>query len=458
MIARLKELYMSLPAWMKRVVAVVPFEYRLGSTFRETLALLRASDRWEPKRIRDYQATELGRLLDYAIRNVPYYGRYKRLLTKPAFEILREIEPVTKAEMQRNIDRFVIAEHLRGAHHITYTGGSSGKPLKIYQNDDALEKEWAFMVAQWMRAGYRPGDKRAAFRGVEFRESKAEIVCENPIYDEILLSPFDLTEAAIERYIRELRSFRPRFLRGYPSAISVLASYIRDNNVTHLPDIKGVLCGSEGLLDGQRELIESAFDAPVYSWYGMSEKVVLAGECERSNLYHAFPQYGITEIIDSRGNVTSEPGTEGEIVGTGFLNRVMPFIRYRLDDSARIVDNRCTECRRNHLVLADVKGHRVQDAIIGKSGGRISMTAINMHDETFEGVRQFQFHQRRRGEVTLLLKVSREFSDEKRTLILKSLKNKTHDEIDYDIKLVDSIDVTGMGKGIYLRQEIGKDE
>ncbi len=458
MIARLKKIYISLPAWMKRVVAVVPFEYRLGSSFRATLALLRESDKWSQKRVRGYQETELGRLLDHAIRNVPYYERYKRFLTKPAFEILREIEPVTKSEIQQNLDLFVVPEHLRGAHHITYTGGSSGKPLKIYQNDDALEKEWAFMIAQWIRAEYRLGDKRAAFRGVEFRGSQTDIVRENPIYDEILLSPFDLTEKALERYIKELRNFRPRFLRGYPSAISVLASYIRDNKVTHLPDIKGVLCGSEGLFDGQRELIESAFDAPVYSWYGMSEKVVLAGECERSNLYHAFPQYGITEIVDSNGNVTSEPGSEGEIVGTGFLNRVMPFIRYRLDDSARIVGNRCSECRRNHLLLSDVKGHRVQDAIIGKSGGRISMTAINMHDKTFEGVRQFQFRQTRKGEVTLFLKVSREFSDEKRTLILKSLKSKTRDEIDYDIRLVDSIDVSGMGKGIYLRQEIDSDE
>jgi len=454
MIAQLRELYDSMPVWVKRMVSVVPFGYRLGSTFRKTLAFIKESDRWDADRLQEYQAKELARLLETSIKHVPYYSKYRKLLSKQPFNILREIEPISKTEIQKNFDLFILPEQLRGAYHKTYTGGSSGKPLKIYQNNDILEMEWAFMIAQWMRAGYRPGDRRAAFRGVEFKENRTEIVRENPVYDEILLSPFDLTEEALAEYVDAIRKFKPGFLRGYPSAITVLARYILDNGIAPIRSIRSVLCGSEGLIEGQRELIESAFDARVFSWYGMSEKVVLAGECEKSHVYHAFPQYGITEIIDSHGNVTNEPGTEGEIVGTGFLNRVMPFIRYRLDDSARIVDSRCSECGRNHLLLTDVVGHRVQDAIIGKSGSRVSMTAINMHDATFAGIRQFQFRQKHPGEVTLLIKVSRNFTDERRNLVLKSLRAKTRDDIRYDIRIVDSIDVSGMGKGVYLKQEL----
>ena len=455
MIAQLRDMYASMPLWMKRIVRVVPFGYRLGSKFRSTLAFLRESDRWSTEQLRTYQADQLKQLLEPAINHVPYYSRYRKYLSRSPYDILREIEPITKAEVQKDLDLFVLPEHLRAPHHVSYTGGSSGKPLKIHQNNDALEIEWAFMIAQWMRAGFRPGDRRAAFRGVEFRGSNTGIMRENPIYDEILLSPFDLTENALAEYVDAIIKFEPGFIRGYPSAISVLARYVVDNDILSIRNIRGILCGSEGLLEGQRELIESTFNARVYSWYGMSEKVVLAGECETSQVYHAFPQYGVTEVIDSNGNVTTEPGSEGEIVGTGFLNRVMPFIRYRLDDSARIVGRTCSVCGRNHLLLDDVVGHRVQDTIVGKSGSRISMTAINMHDGTFAGVRQFQFQQSRRGEVTLLLKVSRDFTDERRNLILKSLKRKTRDDIDYDIRLVDSIDVSGMGKGVYLKQELG---
>jgi phenylacetate-coenzyme A ligase PaaK-like adenylate-forming protein len=132
----------------------------------------------------------------------------------------------------------------------------------------------------------------------------------------------------------------------------------------------------------------------------------------------------------------------------------MPLIRYRLDDRSQIIGDRCPECGRNNLLLGAVTGHRIQDAIIGFSGTPISMTALNMHDDTFASVRQFQFYQREPGKVTLYLRVDSSFDDERRGLILKSLRRKTRDDIDYDIKTVESIQTTDIGKGVYLRQEI----
>lgn len=82
------------------------------------------------------------------------------------------------------------------------------------------------------------------------------------------------------------------------------------------------------------------------------------------------------------------------------------------------------------------------------------MTAINVHDETFRGVRQFQFHQRKLGQVSLYLRVGTDFNDERRQLILKRLTAQTGNDVDYRIQIVDHIEQTGLGKGIYLRQEL----
>ncbi len=38
--------------------------------------------------------------------------------------------------------------------------------------------------------------------------------------------------------------------------------------------------------------------------------------------------------------------------------------------------------------------------VVTKNGRYISMTAINMHDDVFDNLRQFQFHQDKIGEVT----------------------------------------------------------
>lgn len=454
MIVKFKKLYSKSPDFVKQSVRLIPFRYRMGKVFRETLRFLAKSDRWSTEQYRAYQERRLVKLLCLAIGHVPYYARYRRLLSKSPFEILSEIEPITKRQIQQNLDQFLLPEHMRGDCHVTYTGGSSGFPLKMYLNDDAVEIEWAFMIAQWMRVGYRPGDKRAAFRGVEFKESGKTSVLMNPVYNEVMFSPFDLSDHALSEYVETIRKWRPKYLRGYPSALTVLARFIDQNGIDDLPEIGALFCGSEGFTDEQRQYLERVFKTRFYSWYGMTEKVVLAGECEESSAYHCFPQYGVVEIRDSNGNVSSDIGTEGEVIGTGFLNRVMPFIRYRLEDYASIIGDHCAKCGRYHTLLSKVSGHRVQDVIIGKSGSRISMTAINMHDDTFSSVRQFQFDQKEKGKVTLYLRVGSDFDNENRKLILKSLSRKTGGDIDYDIQLVDRIKGTDMGKGVYLRQRI----
>lgn len=452
MIARGRKLYERLPLPLQRTVKIIPFAYRLGRAYRETARLLSAADRWDDRQIRAYQREQLSQLLELAIRHVPYYRRYQRLLGRDPFDALRDIEPVSKQQMQSALDDFILPESLRARAHVTYTGGSTGRPLAIHQNHDAVEREWAFIMALWRRAGYRPGDRRATFRGVEFQSGDRATVRENPVYNELLLSPFHLSDEHLAAYTQALAKFRPQFLRGYPSALAVYARFMQSRGGTDLPPPKAVLCGSEGLLPGQRELIEAAFKARVYSWYGMTEKVVLAGECENSSIYHVMPEYGITEILDGRGELSAQIGTSGEIVGTGFLNRVMPFIRYRLDDYVTITGDHCPACGRRHLLLSSVQGHRVQDGLIGRSGALISMTALNLHDATFQGVRQFQFVQREVGRAKLLLRVGSDFDPARLTVIAQRLANKTGGEVAFEARVVESIDQTQMGKGVYLRQ------
>ncbi|MCK4657440.1 MAG: hypothetical protein KAT85_10405, partial [candidate division Zixibacteria bacterium] len=192
MIVKFKKLYSNSPDFVKQSVRLIPFRYRIGKAFRETLRFLAESDSWSMEQYRAYQKRRLAKLLRLAIGHVPYYTRYRRLLSKGPFEILSEIEPITKKQIQQNLDQYLLPENMRGKCHVTYTGGSSGFPLKMYLNDDAVEIEWAFMIAQWMRIGYRPGDKRAAFRGVEFKESRKSSVLMNPVYNEVMFSPFDL--------------------------------------------------------------------------------------------------------------------------------------------------------------------------------------------------------------------------------------------------------------------------
>ena len=254
MIIELKNIYQKSPTWLRQCVSVIPFNYRLGRTYRRTLRFLRESDNWNRDQYREYQKSQLAILLEHAITTVPYYQRYRRLLGRDPFDMLRDIEPVTKQQMQENLDQFVMPNRLRRKWHITHTGGSSGVPLTIFLDNDVVEKEWAFMIAQWSRVGYQPGDKRVTFRDSDLLRDRSVPIVSNPVYNETLCSPFQLSDDSLAKYVELLRRMRPKFLRGYPSVLTVLAHFVEDNQITDLPPLAALLCASEGVTSAQRHI------------------------------------------------------------------------------------------------------------------------------------------------------------------------------------------------------------
>jgi phenylacetate-CoA ligase len=450
-----RRIYDLTPRSLRRVVSVVPFGWRVGSTYRSTLRFLLESDHWNRERLRAYQTGALEGILSVALKRVPAYrDRYGRLLGQDPWRILAEIEPFEKHDVQADPERFRDRSVPDRRTYVTSTGGTSGRPVRIVLDRRGFQIEWAFMMAQWMRAGYRPGDRRATFRGVPFPGGR--LWQENPVYDEIQFSPFAMTSETLPAYVERIRLERLAFLYGYPSALTILARFVRDHPDCGFPSVRGLLCGSENVRPGQREFLEKTFRARFFSWYGQSEKVILAGECETSTDYHAFPQYGVTEILDARGQPTREPGAEGELVGTGFLNRAMPLIRYRTGDHATLLDDRCPSCGREFPRLGPVRGRWVQEMVVGRTGAEISLTALNMHGEVFDGVERFQFHQRQKGRVTLRIVPARPLIGETRQRILRALSAKTGAEIEWVIEETASLPLSPRGKGIFLVQEIAE--
>ncbi|MBU0717606.1 MAG: phenylacetate--CoA ligase family protein, partial [Planctomycetes bacterium] len=91
-------------------------------------------------------------------------------------------------------------------------------------------------------------------------------------------------------------------------------------------NICGVLAESEIVYPDDRALAEQLLGVRYFSSYGHTEKLVMAAECEHSGDYHVWPTYGIAELLDDEGRPITTPGQRGEIVGTGFINTIVPFI------------------------------------------------------------------------------------------------------------------------------------
>ncbi|HWP41633.1 MAG TPA: phenylacetate--CoA ligase family protein, partial [Blastocatellia bacterium] len=276
-----------------------PVYYRLpadicyGPQYRPTLELLSESERWDEDRLTEYQVTKLRAMLKHAARHVPYY---RTLFRKIGFdpERVREVAdlgaiPILEKETVREKLKDFLAENVRPRDMFYFTtGGTLGKPLGFYNLRRAGGREKAFMFTQWKRVGFSPDRLRAMLRGWAVKNRRHwKYEASERAY---VFSNFHMTPENVAAYCRVMREKKLPFLHSYPSAVIDFARHLKDLGMEP-PRFEALLASSENLYPGQREFIESYYGARMFSWYGHSEDLILAGECEVSNHYHIFPQY-----------------------------------------------------------------------------------------------------------------------------------------------------------------------
>lgn len=443
-----RQLYEALPAKIKQAACLVPFSLWAGKDYRQMYQQGKWLDGATRENLLLYQEKQLKDVLLFATNQVPAYKNLRTVVEhfRP-FDALREFPFINKETIQREMDRFLPESFNNIPHYEVTTGGTSGNQLKLYLDDHSQAVENAFQHRLWKRVGYSIRKRRVTFRGVNFPNLKPGIYWQhNPIYNELQFSPFHMNNTTLPVYIEQIIKFNPEYIYGYPSAIDLLAEYvIRNNMVDSFPIFTAALLISEGINWQQRQRIEKAFRTRVFSFYGHTERVIMGGECEKTTTYHHFPDYGILEIIGSNGHQCSKPGERGELVGTGFLNKSLPLIRYRTGDQATRLDPHC-ECGRCWDRFTDVEGRWKQDMIVGRTGSRVSITALNMHGPLFEKVIRYQYFQENAGTCILRVVVSPEFKEKDRAAIETAYRNKVGDEILFKVQIVSEIPLTARGK------------
>jgi phenylacetate-CoA ligase len=443
-----RRLYESLPGWVRGGVRLVPFSWLAGPSYRRTLARGDRIERASEDEIRAFQSDALGRILDFATTEVPAYRAHRRAVERhEPLEALRDFPLLDKDRLQEHRSEYLPHSLPRIPHYEITTGGTSGNQLRFFVQDDSQSVETAFVHRVWRRVGYNARSTKATFRGVPFAHLPRGVYWQpNPIYREIQFSPFHMSEGTLPAYVERLRAFAPDFLHGYPSAIDILAEYIlRERLAGTVPPVKAALLASEACEPDQRERIERAFDTRVFPIYGHSERLILGAECESETVYHHVPDYGILEIVDEAGRQCLAEGESGELVGTGLWNRAMPLIRYRTGDLATRLSS-CCSCGRRWERFTDVEGRWKQEMLEGADGGRISLTALNMHGPVLANVVRYQYVQKGPGRCLFRVVPAPGFGEDDRARIENAFADKVGDKLDIRVELVDRIELTDRGK------------
>jgi phenylacetate-CoA ligase len=356
---------------VKAAWGMIPSRLRLGRAFWETYRFLEQSQEWDAAGLEEYQMRELRRLLAQCYRNVPHYRKvFEERGLKPShiqsLADLKQLPLLCRQQIRKDPQAFLARN--RKVHRLRQqvTTCTLGQPFQFYLDRHQLQRDWAFACHLWSRVGYRPGDTRAELWGLPIEGPRP--YWWDPLHGILRLCPILGDEETVRLYLDMIRSYRIRFLYGYPSAVMCLATMIRRYGLEPNLDLRAILFSSETVYPWQRAIAEGVFACRTCSLYGMAEQIVLAGDCEGGRDYHFVPQYGITEI---------DPQT-GEIIGTGFLNHAQPFLRYRTWDVATLPARcGCERCGRQYYpIVSEIEEGRVQDFVITPEGIPLSSCTL----------------------------------------------------------------------------------
>ncbi|MDQ3712698.1 MAG: hypothetical protein M3388_10830 [Acidobacteriota bacterium] len=415
---------------------------------------LREADGWNAEKIRDFELTEINRISGHAYKNTEGYREFfESVGAQPedinSIETFRKLPLLTKEMIRDGLDDFSCEYPNR--EYIT-TGGSTGIPTGMYRDSISFAKELASKAHQYHRIGWREGDRQMVFRGLQI-ETK-DCMQFAPEFNELRCSTYQFAPSQMEIYRRKAFEFQPEWIRCYPSSGYVFASYLKDSGKS-FPKIKGMLCSSENLYPFQKQLFREVFgdETRIFVHYGHYEMAALAGFCEYRDDYHVLPQYGFVEVLDKDGNLVTTEGEVGEIVATSFIMMATPFIRFKSEDLAVFKGWGCSECGRPYQIWERIEG-RLQELIQTETGRLISTSMLNMHDDSYDYLKQFQFHQRELGKVTFRFVPKENCSEDFVNEVRNKLQNKLGNDVRLQMEAVKEIPLTKRGKHRLLIQEL----
>jgi phenylacetate-CoA ligase len=302
----------------------------------ETLAFLdqlRAHEAWTSNDISSFQIRALQETISHARATAPYYANYP-LIEIRNFDSLRLLPVLTRETVRENRADLLSRDVLPRHRIIAGTTGTTGGNLKVAYTEKLARENWAFLLRQWAWVGLKPRQPRVTLFGarvVPITRTTPPYWTHNLPERQILLSIFHLSQNTAVDYLDFLHGHQGTVLEGFPSVLSILADFALSRGET-IP-MRAVFTSGEPLYPAAREKIESAFQATVFDSYGMTEYCGLIQQCERGEM-HLAPEYGYLEILDEN-NAPVAADEEGYFVWTGFLNRAMPLVRYKIGDRGR---------------------------------------------------------------------------------------------------------------------------
>jgi phenylacetate-CoA ligase len=365
-----------------------PYDYRpgIGSVYRQRKSEIAQYESFSIEEKRRFIFQRMRAIVNFAYRNVPVYTDYydSKGFHPDALSCFDDISriPLTSKSILNN---YPIEERSfqKKGRYVVNTGGSSGTPFGFYIEPSSMGHEWAHMHTIWNKLGFRSKDLKLGFGG---RSNIKDFVDYDVVRNTFALDLYADYRDVSRKLKKILKKYQVKYLHGYPSSIYDFAVFCKeqDNELCDMlaKQLKGAFMGSEFPHPHYREVIEDVFGIDTISWYGHTERCVLAYEKNRKFVYEPFQTYGYAEVVNNNG--------KNELVATSYYNQASPLIRYSTNDE---ITETVTEG--GILQSFQMKGGRSGDFVIDRDGKKINLTGLifGRHHELFNEAKYIQVKQ-----------------------------------------------------------------
>jgi phenylacetate-CoA ligase len=348
-------------------------------------------EQFERRRLRRFRA-----FAAFVMRRSPYYARIMREnQINPANCAPQQFPILTKTEVIEHFDEMVTApdvnragieeflhrshdsvERYRGLYTVIHTSGSSGQVGYFVYDGNA----WARGMAQASVTpdlGFIPRRRRVAFLGATDGHYAGV-----SMIGAIRFAPFNLLytgkffeiNAPLRDTIDGLNALQPDILLGYGSALGVLAENQLEGPLKIYPRM--ITNSGEPLQPSSRDVIEQAFGRCVRNVYSCSEHLFMGVREAGSDSMRLIEDELIFEIHLDHTLVTN------------MFNRVLPLIRYRMNDVIVPIDS---DVHKPYRAVAEVVGRVEQIAKFRNRHGVLDgISPHTINELLIPNVRRFQ--------------------------------------------------------------------
>ena len=408
------------PGSFKRLYyQAIPFSHRYEKTYRTTLRELEANLSRPTAELLEEQRLALLDLIRHASTNVPYYRRYfqDNGLTLKDFESVEDLRklPILNKEIISGNTADFLDDRLDPKQLAEFkTSGSTGVKFIFKGTDSMLKKEAAFVTRAYQAHGSKLYEdwsiwiRRYVPEGPGAPLFKADYELRR-----VYMSAYHLNNRSVHDYVKLINSFKYETISTYPSTAYALACLLEEENLS-IPYVKSIHLASEMLADEWAERIRAVLPGvKVKAHYGQMEKCSFFHQAD-SDFYVDDLEYGVTEFVESDG--------QAKVIGTGFLNRAMPFIRYDIGDRVEVLDAPINERGLPSRVKRFIG--RSDDIIITPEGNRLP--GVNFYTMMYKipGIKMFQIIQEDFDNITVKIVPNSEWSEKMAETTRKKLSER----------------------------------